>query len=171
MSIDPEIDAMSKVYAALQDLEDDQRQRVLDWISSKLGLTVKKASKQQKVDDSVTDDTNTESDLECYDTVADLFSLATVKTEPQKVLLVAAFLQKKLEKTELTSKEINDELKNLGHKVSNITSAVNGLLNRKPQLMIQTRKEGVHKQAQKKFKVTVAGFKEAKKLISHQNEE
>lgn len=171
MSVDPELEAMSKVYDAVQGLEEEQQQRVLDWVLAKLGLSMTKAGKKKSLNIIESEEEISDGELESFESVADIFSAATVNTESQKVLLVAAFLQIKQGKKELISKEINDELKHLGHKISNITSAINGLLNRKPQWMIQTRKDGAHKQAQKKFKVTVAGFTEAKKLLANEADE
>ena len=80
--------------------------------------------------------------------------------------MVAAYLQNKGGEKELTSREINKELKNLGHGVGNITNAISSLSVKKPSLMIQTRKEGRSKQAQKKYKVTTEGFEAVKRLIS-----
>ena len=54
----------------------------------------------------------------------------------------------------------------MGHRVTNITVAINSLMNRKPQLMIQTRKEGTSQQAHKKYKVSAEGLNAVKKMIS-----
>ena len=46
------------------------------------------------------------------------------------------------------------------------TDAINQLIKRKPQLRIQTKKEGKTKQARKKYKVTAEGIKAVQKLLN-----
>jgi len=105
-------------------------------------------------------------DLSSFESVADVFADAKAKTEPDKVLVVGAYLQQKKGVNELTGREINMELNLLGHGVKNITVAINSLINRKPHLMIVIRKEGKLRQAQKKYRVTTEGFSAATKMIT-----
>jgi len=79
-------------------------------------------------------------------------------------------LQEKNSDQELTGREINSELNHLGHGVGNITNAISSLINRKPSLMIQTRKAGKTKQAQKRYKITHEGMKQVKEMIAKENE-
>jgi hypothetical protein len=74
-------------------------------------------------------------------------------------------LQCKQSKAELTGLEINKELHHMGHKVSNITSVINQLIGKRPQLMIQTKKEGKTRQAKKKYKVTTVGISTARDTL------
>lgn len=172
MSIDPELEAMQNLHTALKDLDTDARQRVLRWAISRFAEDIQSESKVIIQPDNLSIPPQTEClDLGRFSTIADLFALAQPKTETQKVLLSAAFLQHNNDGTELTGREINNELNHLGHGVKNITVAVNGLMNRKPCLMIQTRKEGRTKQAQKKYKVTVEGFNAIRKMLSESNGE
>jgi DNA-binding PadR family transcriptional regulator len=50
--------------------------------------------------------------------------------------------------------------------VSNITTALSSLIERKPQLVIQTRKSGNSKQARKRYRLTDAGIRAVERMIS-----
>jgi hypothetical protein len=144
---------MTRVHCALKDLDEHAKQRVLDWARDKFSLK----------------GANTKgggADVMSFESVADIFAKANHKSDPEKVLIVGAYLQGKNPTGELTGRQINKELKNLGHGVGNITNAITLLIQRRPSLMIQTRKEGKSKQAQKKYKVTTEGLTAAKKLIN-----
>ena len=166
MDFEPELKAMNDVYNALKGLEDDAKQRVIGWVVGKFSLNnrIKEFTEtEQEFDDSRG---FAEKDLSSFESVADVFGNANVKSEADKVLVVGAYLQQKKGGGELTGREINKELHHLGHGVSNITATISSLINKKPQLMIQTRKEGKTKQAQKKYKVTKEGFTAANKMIT-----
>lgn len=163
MELDPELKAMNDTYKVLNDLDEDARARVVNWLISKFSIhrakSITTSSTQVRME-------NEGGSISSFTSIADLFGKTTFKTESDKVLLVAAYLQLKENKEELTSREINKELNHLGHGVSNITVAIGVLINRKPSLMIQTRKEGKSQQAQKKYKVTLEGIKAANAMIS-----
>lgn len=158
MELEPELKAMNEVYSAIKELEDDAKQRVLNWALGKFSLKKHGLPKAMADDQSL--------DITSFESVADIFAKASPQSEADKVLVVAAYLQKKNTVEELVSREINNELKNLGYPVSNITAAIGSLINRKPKLMIQTRKGGTTQQAQKKYKVTNEGFIAVQKMIS-----
>jgi hypothetical protein len=165
MVLDPELESMNKIHAALKDLEDDAKQRVIDWAIGKFSLRGQKPSGGAKHSQSLGAGENIV-DIGAFESAADISAKAKPQSEADKVLVVAAYLQNKGGEKELTSREINKELKNLGHGVGNITNAISSLSVKKPSLMIQTRKEGRSKQAQKKYKVTTEGFEAVKRLIS-----
>jgi hypothetical protein len=48
----------------------------------------------------------------------------------------------------------------------NITSALDDLIEVRPQLVIQLAKAGTSKQARKRYKVTVAGAKKVQELLA-----
>lgn len=166
MTIDPELKAMHGAYEAIEALDDDEsKARVIKWLFSKFSVAGSKLhTSQNTISESET--LHTKVDIPSYETVADIFSHASPRTESDKVLIVASFLQDKYGKSELTGREIHKELQHLGHGVSNITMAIQGLIDKKPKLMIQTRKEGKSKQAHKKYKVTVEGIKIAKEMLT-----
>lgn len=165
MDGEPELKAMKAVYDALNELDEDAKRRVIDWVIGKfsLGRSKQKSDRvtvglQQNIDAE-------EIRLTSFSSVADLFAETNPKSASEKVLVVAGYLQEVKGVAELTGREINKELIHLGHGVKNITAAINSLMNKKPKLMIQTRKEGKSKQAQKKYKVTTEGFAAAKRMI------
>jgi hypothetical protein len=162
VELEPELKAMNEVYSAIKDLEDDAKQRVLNWALGKFSLKKRVLPNMSEGGQSL--------DIISFESVADIFAKASPQSEADKVLVVAAYLQKKNAVEELVSREINNELKNLGHPMSNITTAVGTLINRKPKLMIQTRKGGTTQQAQKKYKVTNEGFMAVQKMISSADE-
>ena len=165
MDMEPELEAMNNVFLALKDLEDDAKQRVISWAIGRFSLSAKPTKTPDPFAGSGETDEIQNKDFTSFDSAADVFSKANVKHEPDKVLVIASYLQQK-NGSELTGREINKELIHLGHGVGNITNAITSLIKRKPKLMIQTRKEGKSKQAQKKYKVTGEGIKSALKMIS-----
>ncbi len=163
MELDPELKAMNDAYKVLNGLDEGTRARVVNWLISKFSINRAKSITTSSAQVGME---NNAGSISSFTSIADLFGKTTFKTESDKALLVAAYLQLKENKEELTSREINKELNHLGHGVSNITVAIGVLINRKPNLMMQTRKEGKSQQAQKKYKVTMEGLKAAEAMVS-----
>lgn len=165
MDQEPEVLAMGKVFEALKDLSDDGRERVLDWAFSKFNFT--KPSNNSKINEIKSNKDGYNHNLlnsnyfNQFEDIHSLFTTAQVKTEQEKVLLTASFLQIKNPLNELTSREINSELNDAGVRISNITTTIVGLISKKPPLILQTKKDGTSPQAQKKYKVTPEGIKVA----------
>lgn len=168
---DPELKAMQLAYTAIKDLDIEAQQRVVNWLGSKLSLntnpTVSVSSTNiggagAKESGSVV---NGDLHLTNFGHVAELFAHTAPKTDVEKALVVGAYLQETQGLFELTGRLINDELKHLGHGASNITATITQLITRKPNLMIQTRKEGKSQQAQKKYRVTTEGLKLVMEMI------
>jgi hypothetical protein len=167
MDLNPEIKSMSIVHDALKDLTDEEKARVVEWAIGKFSIGVSQKKQINRTIDDVTAPVTNGGSLSVFGSVADLFAKANLKSEADRVLVAAAYLQEVKGASDLTGREINKELHNLGHAVGNITNAVSSLIDRKPQLMIQTRKDGKTQQAKKKYKVTVEGFSAVKKLIAY----
>jgi hypothetical protein len=164
MILDPEIEAMNEICTALKNLDDDAKERVIRWVIDKFSFDLIK----HEVDSSLKIKAKGFSqnlEIKSFKSVADIFTKACPKNDIEKVLIVSAYLQETKLGSELTGREINARLNLLGHGVRNITSTIGALINRKPQLMIQTRKEGKTKQAQKKYKVTSEGLASAKEML------
>ena len=166
MKHDPELKAMQDVYATLEPLDENAKKRVISWISEKFSLgntlQVNKANRAKGQQSEI-------NELKTISSIGELFAVTSPRTDMDKVLVVSAFLQEKFEKAELTGREINGELHNLGHRVSNVTVAILNLMKRKPQLMIQTKKEGKSQQSQKKYRVSSEGLKVVTELLSNTN--
>lgn len=166
MEQDPEIKVMNDAYQALNSLDDDEaRLRVIQWIIRRFSLSNVMGSILGHELGGEGETPPDDFEITSFDTVADIFARANPTKDKDKALIVAAFLQEKYEKEDLTGSEINKELKHLGHGLKNVTDAINQLIAKKPKLMIQTRKEGSTQQARKKYKVTMEGIKEAKALL------
>jgi len=172
MDFDPEVKAMQSIYATLKELEENAQKRVIGWVVDRLGLSGgKKRLGFGGSGDGPGDMNEKGVQISSFESLSDLFSKVNLSNVSDKVLIAAAFLQEKSGGSELTGRQINKELHHLGHGVGNITVAIGSLINRKPQLMIQTRKEGKTRQAQKKYKVTSEGFAAAKKILNPPNAE
>jgi hypothetical protein len=180
--MDPEIQAMSDCYLALQNLDNDSRGRVIGWLASKFNinqtlgnLSVKGAQKDEGLpfhdqgqDRTTPPGSTSETNITDFENVADIFAKANPKTDADKVLVVATFLQLKNSLQDFASFDVQKELKHLGHGVTNITTSMGILEGKKPKLIIQTRKEGKSRQAKKKYKVTQEGIKTVKEFLNNQ---
>jgi hypothetical protein len=169
VNIDPELRAMITVYEALKDLDDEAKGRVIEWVSGKFEL--ERSERFYPEDDrNPVEAPFEEKGLLDFGSVAEAFGAANPKNTPDKALVVAAYLQASKGGTDISGREINRELTQIGHGVNNITRAVEPLIKKKPQLLIQTRKEGKTKQAQKKYRVTSEGFMFVKRLVNRVEE-
>ena len=169
MNIDPELRAMITVYEALKDLDDEAKARVIEWVTGKLDLVYAKTLLPVS-DVGPQGMKYEEMGLLDFASVAEAFAVADPKDTAHKALVVAAYLQASKGGGDVSGREINKELTQIGHGVRNITRAVEPLIKKKPQFLIQTRKEGVTRQAQKKYRVTNEGFTFVKRLINRVSE-
>ncbi len=165
MNIDPELRAMITVYEALKDLDDEAKARVIEWVSGKLELAYAKRNLPEATMGPQGIEYE-ERGLLDFTSVADAFAVANPKNTADKALVVAAYIQASKGGGDVSGREINRELTQIGHGVHNITRAVEPLIRKKPQFLIQTRKEGKTRQAQKKYRVTNEGFTFVKRLIN-----
>lgn len=153
-----EINAMSKVAEALQGLPQESVRRVLLWAADSYGVSPAgkaKFNRQELGGDDFQPDAAIS--IPSFEDVADLFSLASPATEPDKALVVGYWLQYIEGKTDFDSQSVNRVLKDMGHSIGNITAAFTSLKGRKPQLAMQTKKSGSSQQARKRYKLTLAG--------------
>jgi len=192
MQLDPEISAMNEALDALKNLDNGQRKRVVDWITARYRLTevskfqTPEEEKQteaveifQPVEKSVGRKRGRKpgaqkgrpaaldkTDIKNYETVLDLFSEANVKKVGPKILLMSAYLQEKLKFEEISSFDINSRLKRIKHGVTNISTAINGLMKKEPQLLVEVEKPGEDgKSPRRKFRVTEEGLKLAETFL------
>lgn len=191
MQLDPEISAMNEALDALKNLDNGQRKRVVDWITARYRLN--EVSKfQSPMEEKVTEAVEIiqpaevpavskrgrkpgakklggvagEKDITDYETVLDLFSESNVKKVSSKILLMAAYLQEKLKFEEISSFDINSRLKRIKHGVTNISSAINGLVKKRPQLLAVVEKPGEEeKPSRRKFRVTEEGLRMVKTFL------
>jgi hypothetical protein len=164
MGEDDEIKAMSSVAAALTPLDDDARNRVLQWAASRYGgraqalalgaLSLPGAGGLPPGNTSE------------FETFAELFEAARPSTEREKGLVAAYWTQICQSQSSFASQSLNDALKDLGHGVGNITDALTALKEERPALLLQLKKSGSSKQARKTYKLTQEGVRRVHAMIA-----
>ena len=174
MLIDPEIEAIVKSYEVIKDLDSASKRRVITWLVNKFDLSgempaTKGISSVMGKNSALAGPGMVEmelpEDLTGFETAENLYNQIATKTEPEKVLVVAAYLQEKLHLTELGGRRINTELKRMNQGVKNITAAISSLTKKTPPLMSQNKKEGASPQAKKKYHVTEEGIKKVNEAL------
>lgn len=104
-------------------------------------------------------------DAVTYSTFAELYAAANPTTNGDKALIAGYWLQVCQGSENFTAQSANKELTHLGHKVANITAALDTLKSTKPALILQLRKSGSSQQARKTYKVSAAGVKRVEEMI------
>ncbi len=175
MLIDPEIEAIVKSYEVIKDLDSASKKRVITWLVNKFDLSgdlpATKGGASSALGRGVMQagpglaEIELPEDLTGFETAEGLYNQIATKTEPEKVLVVAAYLQEKLDLQELGGRRINTELKRMNQGVKNITAAISSLTKKTPPLMSQNKKEGASPQAKKKYHVTEEGIKKVNEAL------
>ena len=169
---DAEFAAIQTVFAALTPLEPDSRQRVVEYVTSRLDISTVHTA---RTDSGQGKDGGHEGDLEpdnqsnpqdTFESFAELFDAAQPHDNPHKALVAGYWIQVCGGADSFSSFLINKALKDLGHGLSNSTAAITRLKAKKPALVVQLAKRGTSKQARKTYKVTVAGIRDVEKRIS-----
>lgn len=171
-----EFNAIKAVHDALQPLEEAAKTRVLTYITSLLGIDVKVAGGRSAVGAVADIDSDADSDETAsvdvtkasitYSTFAELYAATSPKSNGEKALVVGYWLQVCQGAENFTAAAANKELTHLGHKVANITDAIDSVKNQKPMLILQLKKSGNSRQARKLYKVSHEGVKRVKEMIS-----
>lgn len=165
-----EIDAMRAVADALKGLDPQGRTRVLNWAAAAFGtvaLVSRDSTEPLPSAGAVSSSSSRvpERPTSAFESIADLYAAAQPSGDAEKALVGAYWFQVVKGEQDFDSQTINRELKHLGHGVSNITQALNALISRKPQVVIQTRKSGTSQQARKRYKLTTSGQQVAERMI------
>ena len=166
--MDAEIAAMSAIVDALENLDAEARARVLHWAGAKYSVKVSSAAVEQNIEDlrEMPENDSDQDKPSEFETFADLYSESSPAKDPEKVLVAAYWHQVIKGKKELTSAQLNKDLANLGHKITNINVKFNVLIGSKPQLALQIKKSGSTKQARKKYKLTQAGIAKVQGMLA-----
>lgn len=164
MDDDDELEAMKKIKAALEPLEDAARQRALHWAFSRYrGGTSAVVMPARLTEPSLEVHPNNSQ----FADFAELFDAANPSTEKDKALVAAYWIQVCQSVASFPSQTINAELKDLGHGVGNITEALTQLKNERPALILQLKKSGTSRQARKTYKLTIEGVKRVQTMIQN----
>jgi hypothetical protein len=171
---DPEIEAISAVATALADLEDEARGRVLRWAAERFGVTLsgcQSAAGTESADGGAMAEKVTEDEIKAeaptFKHFAELFAAAQPKTNEDKALVAAYWVQVVQGHDKWQSTALTAELKNLGHAIPNITDALTSNIEKKPQRIIQLQKSGSSRQARKTYKVTHEGLIYVQGMLGH----
>lgn len=168
MNDDPEIAAMGSVRLALDPLTAPERNRVLQWACARYDAAfsggpsqhstaqqvVTKSTKTAGASAGDSPDSAVAVAATEYSDFAQLFSALASPTEGEQVLAAAHWLQSADENPDFTGAAVNKLLTNMGHKVPNVTTALNKLISSKPSLVMQVRKLGTTRQARKLYRLT-----------------
>lgn len=165
-----ELTAMKAVAEALSKLDESGVRRVLRWANDAFSPKTLGSMDASRAETPAAQangvPTATAGELRPkFDTLADLYAAADPKQDSDKALIVGYWVQVCEGEGDFDGFSVNKKLKDLGYAVSNITSAFNGLINRRPQLVIQTKKSGTTKQARKLYRLTTEGQRTVEKMI------
>lgn len=161
MSTDTELSAMATIKEVLEPLDPEAASRVLRWAADRYSVRLPQVDSEKRGSRINEDEPGQE-----YAHVADLFEAADPQTAVLKALVVGYWFQKVQQKSDFTGHDVNKELTHLGHGSENITRDLSQLINRKPQLVIQTYKSGKSKQARKRYKLTKEGMRTVEDMLS-----
>jgi hypothetical protein len=159
--LDPEIAAMAAIAAALDPLAEDARVRVIAWARARYSTGPAPPSMAA----TTFVQPSTVSPNESSTTLAEFIASCEPEDDAHRVLATATFLTKFAGADSFTSAQVNTKLKHLGHPIDNIARVLDGLMAQRPQLVVQLRKSGQHRQSRRLFKVTEAGAQEVQKML------
>jgi hypothetical protein len=161
---DAEIQAMGSIAAIIEGLEEEQRGRVIRYIVERFKIGAPSKGTQIPVEVPQTEEhAKVPAEFEDF---ASLVDASNPSTDSMRALVAGYWLQVCKAAPSFDAQSANTELKHLGHPSSNITKALSGLIEQKPALVLQLRKSGNTQQARKSYKVTEAGIRKVKQMIS-----
>ena len=172
---DPEIEAMGRLATALDSLADDARARVLRWAADRYGASVSVATetfararmlpRDQELEDRPRATEVREAPERRFEQFVDLFDAVDPKSDVDKALTGAYWLQVVSKQDSWQSLRVNNLLKDMGHGVANVTSALRTAQERKPALVRQVHKSGRAQQSWKTYKLTTAGVSHIRRKL------
>lgn len=163
---DSEIAVIQRLVEAFEGLDEAARRRAYVYVGDKFALqpaataaiasAVQRSPSQGKVD---------------WPDFAELFAAAEPATDKERALVACYWHQVCQGAESFGSQSLNSDLKNLGYGVSNITDALDGLIEDRPQLVLQLKKSGTTKQARKTYKLSAAGAKRVEEMVATRSRE
>ena len=173
-TIDPaeqEFEATKTVYKALEPLDDDARQRVVDHVAGMLEIVATKAKvasvgEEELADEEAAAAAAAPPGATTFGTFAELFNACSPESTAQKALVTGYWLQVCEGNPTFDAQSANKLLMHMGHRLANITSAIDSLRAQKPAPVVQTKKSGTSRQARKTYLVTSHGIEAVKAMIN-----
>lgn len=168
-----EFTAIQSIHGSLQPLDEPARVRVLTYILSLLEIDLKvsvgknpakgggsgiKANLNEDETDEEPEESESAKGIPEYSSLAELHDAANPKTNADRALVAAYWFQVCLKQESFNAAEANKELTQLGHKIANITDAIDTCRKQKPALILQLKKSGTSRQARKTYKISHAGI-------------
>lgn len=175
-----EFSAIQAIHGALAPLDEEAQMRVLTYIASLLGINSKFGAGRPTTYSSAPSGEHSPVSLgdseaavikpahkgaETFGSFAELYAAAEPKANSERALVVGYWLQVCQAAESFTAAQANKELTHLGHKIANITDAIDQMKNQKPMLMLQLKKSGSSQQARKLYKVSHEGIKRVEAMI------
>jgi hypothetical protein len=158
---DDELDAMAALVRIFEPMEQDVRQRTWNWAGHKFGMLKGGETTVARQHTGGAGDGD-----KSFATLAELFDAVNPQSEKEKALAAAYWLQFVEMEEEFPSADVNTRLRDLGHRIKNVTDAIYKLQQEKPARMVQLKKSGSSKQARKTYKVTEAGRRSIEQFIA-----
>ena len=174
--VSAELLAMQRISDALLELEsegDESVMRVLGWINA--SFNKKKSHTTSSIDFQTESHEQGQRMAETLQPVGsftssgDLFETANPAGEFGKAVVMGYWFQIVKGGDSFTGQQVNNELKQLGLPVKNITDAFNTAKERTPALVMQVQKSGSSRQARKLYRLTQAGIKWVDGLLKEAN--
>jgi len=156
---------MGTIEGALNGLEDEEVQRVLRWANDRFGGGAAAPVQRQTAEPFSSNGDTNKTDKQ-FERISDLMDAAGPSNGVEHVLVGSYWFQVLQGEESVTGQQVNAELKDLGHPVSNITDSFGSLMKKRPGLARQVQKTGTSKQARKKYRLTDAGIRQVQKMLA-----
>lgn len=169
MEEDKEILAISQVNAALKDLSEEERYRVIQWVANKYvqntaplklaGPTVPGSS--APVIEAATDDQDEQTEKEplTHGTFAELLAAVGAAADADLLVVAGYWLQVVNGADQWTTREANNVLKPTGYGINYMSNLFPKVLNEKPKRLLQVAKnKSVTGQGHRQLKLTDIGI-------------
>jgi hypothetical protein len=160
-----EIEAMRQIQDALDGLEPDEVERVVVWTADyaakKLGASVRSPAVGRGGGSRDHGEPSRE-----FERIGDLMDAAEPGSGSDHALVATYWFQQLQGNENVTGQQVNDELKDLGHGIANITDAFDTLQGRRPALARQVEKSGTARQARKRYRLTQAGIRRVEQMLT-----
>ena len=121
-------------------------------------------ARDEQTEEDDADQTNGQ--IQAFSSFAELYAAANPRTNGEKALVAGYWLQVCQAAESFTGAAANKELTHLGHKLANITDAIDSMKSQKPMLILQIKKSGTSRQARKLYQLSHEGMKRIKGMTS-----
>jgi hypothetical protein len=169
---DRELEAMSKANAAIKDLIEEERVRVIQWLAAKYmtNYSPPRVSTGSLVsgvsDDAESADISESDDTQQFESFAELLAASSSDTAINRVLLAAYWVQVVEGVDSFKTFELNKNLKDTGNFDENINKKLISLRGTRPAKVVQLAKTSTGAgKGHRTMKLTTHGISEAEKLL------